>query len=89
VARATKTLASGLGLLFMLAQLVLAFWPVPGKYPWLLPGVVLGVGGGSAIRLHQKDDGTPILLGMAAVVGLSGWTLMRLLGLDLDDPYED
>src|SRR5688500_15315177 len=70
------------GFLGLLAELVLAVWPAPGKYPWGLPGVLLGIAVVSAIRWRAMGYAMPVLLGMAAVPALAAWTLANMLGLD-------
>jgi hypothetical protein len=73
-----------LGLLCVLAELVLVFWPVPGKYPWGLPGVVLGIAVVSAIRWRNMGAATPFVLGTVAVPLVAAWTLVNILGLGTD-----
>ena len=84
-ADAAKGTLGCLGLLCVLAELVLVLWPVPGKYPWGLPGVVLGIAGVSAIRWRDMGAATPFVLGTVAVPLVAAWTLEKMLGLDTAD----
>ena len=62
--------------------LALALWPVPGKYPWLVPIAVLAT---TAIAIWRnnicKDDVGAGLVIIVAVGVLATWTLFEI-GLD-------
>jgi hypothetical protein len=69
-------LFTGVALLALLAHLVAAFWPVPGKYPWGLPVVVLAAAAAAVYRWRRHaDDFGSMLIPLGAVGALSLWTL--------------
>ncbi|MBU8894641.1 hypothetical protein KRR26_03455 [Corallococcus sp. M34] len=70
-------------LLVLAFELALAFWPVPGKYPWTLPMVMAAAGAGMAL-LGRKNDVACYGLGLATVAGLAAWTVKSLGDLGVE-----
>ena len=65
--------------LALLAVVVLALWPVPNKYPFVLPGAVLAVVAFCAYRARfHADHDTPYLLAIVLLVGFAAMTLLHL-----------
>jgi hypothetical protein len=64
----------------LVGAVVLAFWPSPGKYPWVVPGVV--VGAGLLTWWIDRADASALLIIPLVLGALGGPTLGRWLGLD-------
>jgi hypothetical protein len=59
----------------LLALVVLALWPAPGKYPFGLPVAVgaAALAGRWRARSHEDDVGAA-LIGLATLAALATWT---------------
>jgi len=66
-------------LLVLAAAVVLALWPAPGKYPWLVPGILVA----AALALLCIDNvaTTVFFIGPLALGILGGSTLKHWVGL--------
>jgi len=67
-------------LVVLAATVVLALWPAPGKYPWLVPGMLAAAG--LACRLIDRFDASPFFVGPLALGVLGGLTLAHWCGID-------
>jgi hypothetical protein len=64
----------------LVGAVVLAFWPSPGKYPWIVPGTV--VGAALVTWLIDRADASSFVIVPIVLGALGGPTLGGWLGLD-------